>query len=455
MYSGSSQALQFFGLRENPFRFPSSSALPLVTGRIQCILDELASGVQARKGLLVLTGEVGTGKTTLARRLAVWLEQQKIRTAFVFNSHLEPSELFAWMLDGFGVYRGKNQPGSVQQCLRGWLQEQHCSGGRAMLIIDEAQGLPLAMFEEVRLLLNEEIAGERVLQILLCGQPELTDILKRPELRQIRQRVEVWCHTAPLDRAEARAYLQRRLEMAGMKGQSVFLPEAADAIQFYAGGIPRVMNLLSEHALLRAGTRELRHVTEDVVDEVARELQYDERKPVAGLRNAGNAGLATSVRSRPSHAGDAETLPTAHQVAAPHVEQSCATPGRTESGTVWEEPGLVPVDPRREQARRVWMHETPTLEERLSAFGRRFRLSMAGASRVLTAVCSPLRAASGRLFSALGVVVSDVFEWMGGQYFSRQPRRSHGSPIEPLSQQSIRLPTASGSADLPNNHRGS
>ena len=405
------ESLHFFGLSENPFQLPPSSSLPFVTDKIQSVLDDLANGIQSRKGLLVLTGEVGTGKTTLAKRLMVWLREQKIRTAFVFNPHLEPNELFEWMLAGFGASWQKDRPGNARQRLREWLREQHCAGGQAVLIIDEAQGLPLAMFEEVRLLLNEEIAGERVLQILLCGQPELSGILKRPEMRQVRQRIEVWCHTAALDRDEASAYLQKRLHIAGMNGENLFLPETADAIHFYACGIPRVMNLLSEHALLRAAARELCPIPQAIVDEVARDLQFDDRKPVPGTRSAGDDSIRMPMRYR--EADNKDAIPhVVHKSPAPCLQMPAAAPTVTELWTARDEADQPTItETRHVPMQRSWIRDTPTPKERLSALGRDLRDAVATASRVLTQVWSFFSGMLGALFSACRDGSASVTDW--------------------------------------------
>ena len=279
-----SRCSQFFGLRQNPFDMRRDPSWLLLNHGSRCALNELANGISAGKGLLLLTGEVGTGKTTLLKCLRQWLDRHRIPTAFIFNPHLEPNELFEWVLVEFGVCSNAHLKGNARQRLNQWLVEQHRSGVSPVLIIDEAQGLSSQALEEVRLLLNQETLSERLLQILLCGQPELSDRLRLAEMRQIRQRIEVRSRTSALDRGDVDAYIQARLGMAGASG-TVFQPEAVDAIHFYSGGILRVVNLLCEHTMLQASTRKSRSVSSDIVEAVARSLGYDELKPVGGTRN--------------------------------------------------------------------------------------------------------------------------------------------------------------------------
>ena len=277
-----SQFFQFFGLRENAFSMNPDPSYLFVNRRTQSVLDELANALQARKTLLLLTGEVGTGKTTLINCLMDWLNQQHAPTAFIFNPRLEPNELFELMPASFEGFSAPRQGETARQRLNQWLVEQNRLGKRPVLILDEAQGLANHVLEEVRLLLNQETPGEKRLQVLLCGQPELEEKLRRPDMRQIRQRIEVRCQTSPLSRDETRTYIQMRLNTAGAQGAAIFLPDAMDAIHFYARGIPRVTNLLSEQSMLKACSQQIKPIPAEIVDEVARQLQFDELRPVVG-----------------------------------------------------------------------------------------------------------------------------------------------------------------------------
>jgi general secretion pathway protein A len=270
----------FFGLRENPFNVNPGPRYLFLTPQTQETLDELTYGIQARKGLILLTGEVGTGKTTLINRLLDWLREQQTPAAFIFNSHLEISHLFDFILADFGVPFDSRLKGNALMRLNQWLLERYRAGETPVAIVDEAQGLPIHVLEAIRMLLNLETPREKLLQIVLAGQPELEETLKRPELRQIKQRITLRCKTAALTLKETHDYIQARLHIAGANGNPVFASQAMDAVHFYSRGIPRVINLLCEHALINAYVDHVQPVPVHIVAEVAREFQFDDIKPV-------------------------------------------------------------------------------------------------------------------------------------------------------------------------------
>jgi general secretion pathway protein A len=272
---------QFFGLRENPFNVNPDPRFLFLTPQTREALDELTYGIQARKGLILLTGEVGTGKTTLLNRLLDWLHQQQTPTAFIFNSHLEISHLFDFILADFGVPFDSRLKGNPLMRLNQWLLERYRAGETPVMIVDEAQGLPNHVLEEIRMLLNLETPSEKLLQIVLAAQPELETRLKRPELRQIKQRITLRCKTAALTLQETHDYIQARLHIAGANGKPVFASQAMDAVHCYSRGIPRVINLLCEHALINAYVDHVQPVPVHIVAEIAREFQFDDIKPVA------------------------------------------------------------------------------------------------------------------------------------------------------------------------------
>jgi type II secretory pathway predicted ATPase ExeA len=274
----------FFGLRENPFNVNPDPRFLHLTSRTQEALNQLTYGIQNRKGFILLTGEVGTGKTTLVNYLLDWLRHQKMSTAFIFNSHLSTDQLFDFILTEFGIPIDSRLRSNMLLGLNQWLIERFRAGDTAVLIVDEAQGLSFELLEEIRLLLNLETAAEKLLQIVLVGQPELEDKLKRPELRQLRQRITLRCHTAPLTLEESCGYIADRLRIGGATGDPIFAYEAMEAVHFYSRGIPRIMNLLCEHALINAYVEQFNPVPAGMVEEAARDFLLDEF-PVLGTRS--------------------------------------------------------------------------------------------------------------------------------------------------------------------------
>jgi general secretion pathway protein A len=272
---------QFFALRENPFNVNPDPRYLFLTRQTREALDGLKHGIQTRKGLLLLTGEVGTGKTTLLNHLLDWLHQQHTSTAFIFNSHLEVSHLFDFVLADFGVKFDSRLKDNALMRLQQWLLERYRAGETPVVIVDEAQGLPNRVLEEIRMLLNLETSSEKLLQIVLAGQPELEERLRQPHLRQVKQRLALRCKTAALSLEETHQYVRARLHTAGADGTCIFASDAVDAVHFYSRGIPRVMNLLCEHALINASVEQIQPVPARFVAEVASEFQFDDRRPFA------------------------------------------------------------------------------------------------------------------------------------------------------------------------------
>jgi len=276
----------FFGLRENPFNINPDPRFLHRTPRIQEALDQLTYGVQSRKGLLLLTGEVGTGKTTLINHLLDWLRQRQTPTAFIFNSHLNVNHLFDFILNDFGISTDYRLVSNMLLELNQWLIKRFSAGSTPVLIVDEAQGLSFELLEEIRLLLNLETSSEKLLQIVLVGQPELEEKLKQPQMRQLRQRIALRCNTAPLTLDEARGYIVDRLRIAGATREPIFESDAVEALHYYSRGIPRVMNLLGEHALINSYVEGLNPVPSQMVEEGARDFLMEEFRPLAAWRGA-------------------------------------------------------------------------------------------------------------------------------------------------------------------------
>ncbi len=267
---------KFYGLRENPFNVNPDPRYLFLTGHTQEALACLTYGIQSRKGFILLTGEVGTGKTTLLHKLLGWLVHERVTAAFVFNSRLNVPQFFDFMMADFGIKCESRLKSQVLLRLNHWLLERYRAGETAVLIVDEAQNLSPQVLEEIRLLTNLETATEKLLQIVLSGQPELEQTLNQPQLRQLRQRVTLRCKLHPLSLQETRGYIAERLRIAGTNGQPIFSDEADEAIHRYSLGIPRVVNLLCEHALIRGFVDEQRLIPANTIEEIAREFDLHE-----------------------------------------------------------------------------------------------------------------------------------------------------------------------------------
>jgi type II secretory pathway predicted ATPase ExeA len=281
---------EFFGLRANPFNVNPDPRYLFLTRHTEEALACLTYGIQSRKGFVLLTGEVGTGKTTLINKLLEWLRLQQVATAFVFNSRLNVPQFLDYMMADFGIPCDSRSKSQILLRLYNWLLDRYRAGETAVLIIDEAQNLSDELLEEIRLMTNLETSTEKLLQIVLVGQPELELKLKQAHLRQLRQRLTLRAKTHPLTMDETKSYVAQRLRIAGSSGQQIFDPEALNAIHLYSGGIPRVVNLICEHCLVSAFVDQQRVVAQSVVEAVARDFDLGDS----------TASAALSVPPRPS-----------------------------------------------------------------------------------------------------------------------------------------------------------
>jgi general secretion pathway protein A len=271
----------FFRLKENPFNVNPDPRYLILTKEIEEALTGLMFGIQTRKGFITLTGEVGTGKTTLVNQLLDWLHQKRAKTAFLFNSRMNSTQLFDFILAEFDIACDSRSKSQQLLKLNHWLLDRYRLGETVVLIVDEAQNLTYPVLEEIRLLTNLETSTDKLLQIVLSGQPELEEKLRQPQLRQLRQRIMLRCKTAALTKEQTREYINERIRIAGASGPAIFSPEAVDAVYLYSLGIPRVINLLCEHSLVNAYVEQEQPIKAKTVEGVAREFQLDEVEPGA------------------------------------------------------------------------------------------------------------------------------------------------------------------------------
>ena len=265
----------YFGFSENPFNISPDPEFLYRSPQHEEALANLTYGVRSRRGFIVLTGEVGTGKTTMLECLRDILDAQRTEFAFIFNSRLTPDQFFEMMAYDFDLKCDRKSKTDVLFALNALLIEQAHRNRTCVLIVDEAHNLDWDVLEEIRLLGNLENRQGKLLQIILSGQPELDRKLDTPELRQLKQRIVLRCSLNPLTPEETVAYIETRLARAGMPNQRVFSPEILEEIYRRSRVIPRVINLLSDNLLVTTFALEQRSATEEMLDEVCQDLRLD------------------------------------------------------------------------------------------------------------------------------------------------------------------------------------
>jgi len=263
--------LEHYGLIRAPFEMTPDPAFLYLGETHQEGLATLVYGVRARKGFVMLSGEVGTGKTTLLHALLSQLDPHTA-SAYLFNPRLDPLDFFRVLFEEYGIETPCATKGEYLIALNRFLIERLEHDHPTLLIVDEAQNLSTEMLEEIRLLSNLETPTSKLIQIMLVGQPELEDLLARPELRQLRQRIVLRFRLRPFDADETASYIEERLRLAGYTGKGLFRRGALRRLQAVTGGVPRLINTVCDGALLAGYSRDLAVLDEGVIDEVARDL---------------------------------------------------------------------------------------------------------------------------------------------------------------------------------------
>ena len=262
---------EHYGLVRSPFEMTPDPAF-LYLGEVHREgLATLGYGVQARKGFVLLTGEVGTGKTTLLHALLSQLDRETL-AAFIFNPRLEPLDFFRMLFDEYGIETPCHTKAEYLLALNRFLIARLEKNLTTLLIVDEAQNLSADMLEEIRLLSNLETPRSKLIQIMLVGQPELWGMLAKPELRQLRQRIVLRYELRPFSAEETGGYVEERLRLAGYTGKGLFKSAGLRAVHELSGGVPRVINILCDGALLLGFARNRHTIGADEVSEVARDL---------------------------------------------------------------------------------------------------------------------------------------------------------------------------------------
>jgi general secretion pathway protein A len=282
----------FFGFRESPFNLSPDPEFLYRSPQHEEALANLIYGVRSRKGFIVLTGEVGTGKTTMLECLRDYLDQQRIEFGFIFNSRLTADQFFEMIAYDLDLQCDRKSKTEVLFALNSLLIEQSERGRTAVLIVDEAHNLEWDVLEEIRLLGNLENRQGKLLQIILAGQPELDRKLDAPNLRQLKQRIVLRCTLKPLTRQETHEYIDARLTRAGLTGQTIFSPAIIDEIEARSNGIPRLINAICDNLLVTAFAMEQRSTSFQMLDEVCRDMRLGQpggRKERRGRSRLGRA----------------------------------------------------------------------------------------------------------------------------------------------------------------------
>ncbi len=264
----------FYNLQRNPFEITPDPSFLFPTKRHNEALASLYYGVTAHRGFVVLTGEVGTGKTLILRSLLALLQRRDVAFALIFNPTLSPLEFMRYIALDFGLQVAGKAKDELVYVLNGFLLQRYQRGLTTILVVDEAHLLPPEILEEIRLLTNLETSQQKLLQIVLAGQPELDQKLDSHELRQLKQRVALRCHLDALSLNETREYMIRRLRIAGAPAPGeVFSALAIEGVFRHSRGIPRLINTICENALLAGYAKQASTISPEIIEGVARDLR--------------------------------------------------------------------------------------------------------------------------------------------------------------------------------------
>lgn len=272
----------FYQLQQNPFEIAPDPSFLFATKKHNEALAALYYGVKRRKGFVVLTGEVGTGKTLLVRCLLQVLGRTGVAYAYVFNPRMGPMEFLQYIAGDLRLPTAGKSKSELLLELSSFLISRHQKDLTTVLVVDEAHHLSAEVLEEIRLLTNLETPQAKLLQILLVGQPELNEQLDSVDLRQLKQRVALRSHLGPLDREETRGYVHRRLQLAGNDTpQEVFPPETIAEVHRQSQGFPRLINTLCENALIHGYARQTKIIAPEIIREIAADFRLNvESSPV-------------------------------------------------------------------------------------------------------------------------------------------------------------------------------
>ncbi|GAB2860723.1 XrtA-associated ATPase [Pseudoduganella ginsengisoli] len=296
----------YYGLSDKPFRLRPDPHFFFGSKGHKRAMAYLEYGLSQGEGFIVITGEVGAGKTTLVRNMLSTLEAQHIVAAHLVNTHLNAEDVLRMVVSAFGLPAEDANKSALLSRLETFLRTCDAQGKRALLVVDEAQNLSPRTVEELRMLSNFQTDDKSLLQTFLLGQPEFRTTLHSPDMQQLRQRVIATYHLGPMDAVETQAYIEHRLHTVGWNNNPSFTPAAHAAIYEYSGGIPRMTNHLCDRLMLMGFLEELHEFNDKHVDDVIRDIQAEFQPPPAAVaaaapdaRHSDEAELAAAIASYP------------------------------------------------------------------------------------------------------------------------------------------------------------
>ena len=359
---------EHFGLKQEPFNITADPAFLYLSRSHREALAQLSYGIKARKGFVVLTGEVGTGKTTLINGLLDELDSDT-RTALIFSHIANPFDLLRYTCNEFGLRSPQHSRDDFYEylaLLNDYLFESYRTGKNCALIIDEAQNLSSEVLESVRLLSNFETSKDKLLQILLVGQPELSTRLNSQELRQLKQRVTVRYHLRALTLKECQAYISSRLQVAG-GDPMLFTSKAVEVIYACSAGIPRVINVICDGALMTAYSLRKTYIDDSLIRQVTEDLQIGGTVfSGESLSRSTNETLAPMANVRPQPQEVSKPIP--QQPPIVKVEESAGTRSGIVPRIVFDELSVILIDAMGPMASIVLKDRVASLGESLDRF---------------------------------------------------------------------------------------
>jgi len=288
---------KFYNLKERPFNLTPDPRFLYLGETHREALAHLVYAVRERKGFMVMTGEVGTGKTTLLHALLEKLDADT-KTVFIFNPMLEAKDFFKFACFDLGIQVKHRTKGDYLLEIYRFLVETYRKNRTVVMIIDEAHNLNPSLLEEIRLLSNFETAKDKLIQIILVGQPELNWTLNLPECRQLKQRIGLWFYINPLNKKEAGEYIRSRLRRAGLE-TPCFKQKAIDEIFRYSRGIPRLINILCDNSLTIGYATDRKKIDEKIIEEAIDDLEAGQRRFHESVKTSGSTDWSTPLVGRP------------------------------------------------------------------------------------------------------------------------------------------------------------